>query len=147
MELAGATLRTLTRIGDPNKRLNAAQTLEMQRLAQSAILCGTLLWLNGKIDEEDDSFLGRARRYFLRDILSPFQGMALHVFLSVPPAIAWVAKVSNAVATLVTGEVEKGMRALGREVPLPRSVNPFAPEKEPKKRKFQKAKFKREKDK
>ena len=122
VELSGASLRSITKMGDANKRLNPEQVLELRRVAEAAAIAGSLWWLIGKPDDKDDSWSGKAKRYWMRDVLSPLQGLGVTKFTAVPVAWKWLEQVGNAAEALIT---EGDAKPLGKAAPIPNAMNPF----------------------
>lgn len=85
-------------------QLSKMQIQEIYRLAEIAAVVAAVTALAGEGDKDDDSFIGRAKFYALRELMTLTQALSLPRALATPAAFAWVQRLANNLTLLVTLE-------------------------------------------
>lgn len=125
---ATSLARTLTRLGNPQKRLNKQQAQELYRIAEIGAIVGTVLSLS--VDEDKDTFMGKLKYYALRELGTIFNALSTRTMLTLGVTVAFLEKLSQNLYLLLTLEKYKtkdelrGVRALKKQL-TPAAVTQF----------------------
>lgn len=92
---------TLTR-GDPKRRLNRQDAVELYRMAEIAVV-GYVVAAVADLDEEDDSFTGRTKKYALRELSLVTQALRPTLLLSAGITVAYLDQLAKALDLILTG--------------------------------------------
>ncbi len=117
---AASLARTLTRLGNPKKRLNKQQAQELYRIAEIGAIVGTVLSLS--VDEDKDTFMGKLKYYALRELGTIFNALSTRTMLTLGVTVAFLEKLSQNLYLLLTLEKYKtkdelkGVRALKKQL-------------------------------
>jgi len=138
---AASLARTLTRVGNPKKRLTRQQFQELYRIAEMGAIVAAVASLN--VDDDDkDTFVGRLKYYVIRELGTIYNALSPRTMLTFGVTIAFLEKLSQNLYTLMTLEKYKtkdelkGVRALKKQL-TPAAISQFKEKKkpEPKKKK------------
>ena len=127
--------RTITRLGDPKKRLTKQQFQELYRIAEMGAIVGAVLSLG--VDDEKDTFAGRLKYYAIRELGTIFNALRVLTVLSGGVTVAFLEKLSQNLYLLATLEKYKtkdelkGARALKKQF-TPAAISQFTGGKEKK---------------
>ena len=104
-DLAASTAKTLTKQGDPDRRLSKEQKTELYRLAEAGIistmLVSALSALGGE-EVEEDTFTNKLRQYAIRDINTITQSMSVQTMLSTGVTASYLARLAVNIDHLTT---------------------------------------------
>jgi len=97
--------RSITRLGDKNKRLTKKQIRDFYRIAETGVILGAAFAGFGQfIDEDDDSYLGKFKKYIIRDLATNFSGLNPWTVLSGGVTIAFLERLRKNLRMIVTFE-------------------------------------------
>lgn len=126
---AASLARTLTRVGDPKKRLTQQQFQELYRIAEMGAIVVAVMALD--VDDDDkDTFVGRLKHYAIRELGTIYNALSPRTMLTFGVTIAFLEKLSQNLYTLMTLEKYKtkdelkGVRALEKQL-TPAAITQF----------------------
>jgi hypothetical protein len=134
MHDATALARTLTRLGNPKKRLTQQQFRELYRIAEMGAILLAVMSLG--IDEDKDTFAGRLKYYAIRELGTLYNALTPRTMLTAGVTIAFLEKLSQNLYLLMTLEKYKtrdefkGAAALKRQI-TPAAISQFKKKKKP----------------
>lgn len=138
LDNAMSLARTLTRIGDPNKRLNRQQLQEFYRLAEIGAFAATIAAVCA--DDERDTFTGNLKYHVIRELFSQFNAISIRTVLTLGVTADFLRIFAKNLDLLVSLERTKktkelkGLKALKRQF-MPAGITQFmSKEKKTKKR-------------
>lgn len=135
MHDVNALARTLTRLGNPKKRLTVQQFQELYRIAEMGAILGAVLSL-GIDDDDKDTFVGRLKYYAIRELGTLYNALSPRTMLTFGVTIAFLEKLSQNLYTLTTLEKYKtkdefkGVVALKKQL-TPAAISQFKEKKKP----------------
>lgn len=103
---AASLARTLTRLGDPKKRLTRQQFQEIYRIAEMGAILGAVMSL-GIDDDDKDTFVGKLKYYAIRELGTLFNALSPRTMLTFGITIAFLEKLSQNLYLLMTFEKYK----------------------------------------
>ena len=134
MHDATALARTLTRLGNPKKRLTQQQFRELYRIAEMGAILLAVMSLG--IDEDKDTFAGRLKYYAIRELGTLYNALTPRTMLTAGVTIAFLEKLSQNLYLLMTLEKYKtrdelkGAAALKKQL-TPAAISQFKGKKKP----------------
>jgi hypothetical protein len=102
--------RTLTKTGDPERRLNAQQYRELYRIGEAGVLA-TALTAAISPDEDDKSFSGKFKNYIIRDLNTIWQSLSVQTVLTLGVTAAFLERFSRNLDLLLTFSDTKKVKA------------------------------------
>lgn len=122
---ANSLARTLTRLGDPKKRLTQQQFQELYRIAEmGAILVAISSLLD--TDEDKDTFAGRLKYYAIRELGTLYNALTPRTMLTFGVTIAFLEKLSQNLYLLMTCEKYKTRDELKGVAAMKKQLTPAA---------------------
>ena len=99
---AASLARTLTRLGNPKKRLNKQQAWELLRIAEIGAI---VVAVSAVTDQGSrDTFSGKLKYYAMRELTTLFQALSVRTMLTLGVTVAFLEKFSSNLQLLVNLE-------------------------------------------
>ena len=121
---AASLARTLTRLGDPKKRITGRQIQDLYRIAEIGIIAGTVLSLDE--DKDRDTFAGKLKYYAIRELGTIFNALNPRTILTAGVTIAFLEKLSQNLYLLMTLEKYKTKDGIKGAAALKKQFKPAA---------------------
>jgi len=117
--------RTLTRLGNPKKRLTREQFQELYRFAETGAILTAILSLTSD-DYDKDSFAGKLKYYAIRELGTLYNALTPFTLLTFGVTIAFLEKLSKNLYLLMTLEKYKTRDELKGATALKKQFEPAA---------------------